>query len=37
MDGKGSWRDNVYIERAHQALSDRTPWSVYQEAQMKAA
>ena len=73
MDGKGCWRDNVFIERLwrsikyeklrlwsysnvpelealvddwmefynhrrrHQSLSNQTPWSVYQEAQRKAA
>lgn len=73
MDGKGCWRDNVFIERLwrsikyeklrlwsysniielhdlvadwmdfynhrrrHQALANRTPWSLYQEAQRAAA
>lgn len=73
MDGKGCWRDNVFIERLwrsikyeklrlwsystlqdlealvedwmdfynhrrrHQGLADRTPWSLYQEAQLEAA
>lgn len=73
MDGKGCWRDNVFIERLwrsikyeklrlwsystlqdlealvedwmdfynhrrrHQGLSNRTPWSLYQEAKLEAA
>jgi hypothetical protein len=29
MDGKGAWRDNMFVERVHSSIGNRTPNEAY--------